>query len=197
MFSSKQESLQWGWLQHSWGPISCLGLFCQPFPHRQKVGWHTMGLHIPFGFHAHIWSHLAWGLGKLFPGKSPLVCMGSLWLSEEPLSPQTLGIELSTSSRTNRCIQPPQKECWQVRCLLRAPGHPPPSSSPYGFMLMAVPAAGKVPPVCCWLARWWKSGLPDRLLLSKLWLWVCRHRGLWEKSQPEWNLGCLLLQGER
>lgn len=75
MISSKQESLQWGWLQHSWGLISCLGLFCQPFPHRQKVGWHTMGLHIPFGFHAHIWSHLALGLGKLFPGKSPLVCM--------------------------------------------------------------------------------------------------------------------------
>lgn len=72
----------------------------------------------------------------------------------------------------------------------------PPRFSPEIFP-SAVLTTGKVPPVLCWLARWWKSGLPHWLLLPKLRLRIRRHCGLWEKSQSERNLGCFLLQRER
>lgn len=53
-----------------------------------------------------------------------------------------------------------------------------PCSLPHGL-------AGTVPPVCSRLAGWPKGGLPYCLLITKLRRWVRRHRGLWEKGQPE------------
>lgn len=158
-----------------------------------------MGLHVPLWLSHPPLILSGFGLGEAFPRKDSLSPYGEPLTFRGAPSPQPVGPELSTGQTAGQMDGQsplrPSERGWQVGCCLSALGGivsfvcsapgPPPSSSPNVFSLMAEPAAGEVPPVCCRLARWRKSGLPNCLLLPKLRLWIRRHRGLREKSQPE------------